>query len=113
MKHKNYKGQETNFKEVTHDHLSNIYWFNKICNGYDDSYLKFILDEIKERFNGELLPYRPQWQFKNEINHLQLYGHFRWNEEKTKAEIIYRGEIIGFYETPDSIRDEKINKLLE
>ena len=113
MIYKNYKGQKTNFKEVSHDHLSNIYWFNKICNGYNDTTLKFVLDEIKERFNGHLLPYRPQWQFKNEIDFLEKLGHFLWNEEKTKADIIYQGKIIGYYETPDSIRDEKINKLLE
>jgi hypothetical protein len=113
MEYKNYKGQTTNFKNVTQDHLSNIYWFNKICNRYNDDSLRFILDDINERFNGELLPYRPQWQFKAEIEFLEKNGKFVWNEQKNKADIVHHGQIVGYYETPEYLRDEKINKIFE
>jgi len=113
MEYTNFKGQKTNFKEVTHSHLSNIYWYNKICNQVSESSLSFITKEIDERFNGVILPYNPQWEFQDEIKFLERNRYFSWNQEKTKADIVYLGQVVGFYETPEFTRNEKIKKILE
>lgn len=113
MEYKNYKGQSVNFKQLTQGHLSNMYWFNKICNRFSESSLIFIKDEINKRFNGEMLPYNPQWEFKNEIEFLDKNNYFKWNKEKTKADIVYLGQVVGHYETPEYIRETKLKKLLE
>jgi hypothetical protein len=56
---------------------------------------------------------RPQWQFRNEIFYLEKHGHFVWNQEKTRADIVYRGKVVGYYETPEQLREEKINEILK
>ena len=112
MKYKNYKGQTLDFKNLTQEHLSNIYWYNTICSELGYTTLQFILDEINDRFNGELLPYRPQWEFRAEINYLEKTGKFIWNEDRTKADIFHLGQKVGYYETPEHLRDKKINEIL-
>ena len=114
MKYRDYNGNTGEISELSHSHLSNIYWFNKILNGWDDydSRLNSILDSIKQKFGGEILPYNPKWQFKTEIETLESRGHFIWNLDKTRADIVYMGKVVGSYETPESIRNEKITDLL-
>ena len=112
MNYRNYKGQTLDFKNLTQEHLSNIYWYNTICSELGYTTLQFILDEINDRFNGELLPYRPQWEFRAEINYLEKTGKFIWNEDRTKADIFHLGQKVGYYETPEHTRDKKINEIL-
>lgn len=112
MKYTDYTGKTKDFQTIDHSHLSNIYWFNRICNGVSHWRLKIVTDEIDRRFDGVILPYNPQWKFKQEIEYLEKAGRFIWNSEKTRADIIENGVIVGYYESPDYIRDEKLNKLL-
>ena len=114
MNYTNYAGHKQDLSTIDHAHLSNIYWFNMICNNANGRQFKFIMDEIDRRFDGVILPYNPQWKFKQEIEFLEKSGRFRWNPERTRADIVEwsHGQIIGYYETPDYVRDKIINKLI-
>lgn len=112
MNYTNYKGETKNFLTIDHQHLSNIYWFNRVCNGVSELRLKFITDEIDKRFDGVMLPYNPQCGFKQEIECLEKSGRFIWNSEKTRADIVEYGMVIGYYETQDYIREKNINNII-
>ena len=66
-----WEGKKKNVEEIDHQHLSNIYWFNALL--YNRVYV-FILEELKYRFNSQLLPYRPDIKFTNEISSLSNKG---------------------------------------
>ena len=70
-----FKGRATSFAETDHQHLSNIYYFNKYVNNQEE-FCKLVLDEINWRFNGQLLPYRPHPQFQYEMDILRSKGMF-------------------------------------
>lgn len=112
MEYTNYKGEKKSLVELDHQHLSNIYWYNKILWDRDDYYLKFILDQINTRFEGKMLPYIPQWQFTHEIDYLDKMGFLNWNQEHTEADVIYDGHTVGHYIIPEKLREDKINELI-
>ena len=113
MIYRNYKGERTDFENLTHQHLSNIYWFNKVCNGYSDDKLNLFIDAIRNRFENIILPYNPEYQFIEEIEYLNKRGHLIWNEDKTRADIVYKGKVVGYHETIEYIRDRNIIKILQ
>lgn len=57
--------------EKTQQYLSNVYWYFLITK---EIRMKWALDEIRQRFNGKLLEYRPSPEFKSEIKRLQEKG---------------------------------------
>lgn len=67
-----FKGQQKLVSELDQQHLSNIYWFNKILHGIETDFIK---SELEERFNGQLLEYRPHISYKAEIQMLQERGY--------------------------------------
>ena len=94
---KTWNGKLKLIGEIDHQHLSNIYWFHLIM--WDKKYI-WALEEIKSRFNGQLLPYKPHIDFKDEINWLESHGMITWNEttefEFVRSGIIkYKGTNIG------------------
>lgn len=118
MKYRNFYGKAESISEMDQQHLSNIIWYNKVVlksfKQLDD-----FSNEIKLRFNDELLPYKPHHKFKDEIDWLNDNGHFVWNEDKTRADIIIHdvessnNKVIGYYETTEFIRDKKIEEILK
>jgi hypothetical protein len=60
-----YDGRHVDENDITHQHLSNIYWFEKIFNRASRA-----LVILQKRFNGQILPYRPKFEFKDEISYL-------------------------------------------
>lgn len=113
MQYTNYKGDKKPLTELEHQHLSNIYWFNTIVWKRTQESLSLILEQIDKRFNGEILPYIPEWQFKNEIEWLESRGHFAWDEDKTEADVVYQGKVVGHYITPQKLRDSKLNQIID
>lgn len=113
MEYTNYKGEKKTLDQIDQQHLSNIYWFNKIVWNRDDNYLKFILDQINTRFDSIILPYVPQWQFQAEIEHLDKMGFLNWNQEKTRADVIYKGHVVGYYTTPEQLRENKLKEIID
>ena len=111
--------------EMDHQHLSNIYWYNKIVLGYDPKNKAdnkpmerqdLIFEQINGRFNGEILPYKPLLAFQFEIEMLEKNGWLRWNEDKTRAEIVFpmNGDmqVVGYIESPAWVRDKKLEGIL-
>lgn len=81
-----WEGKKKTVKEIDHQHLSNIYWFNILL--YNRVYL-FIVDELKSRFNSALLPYRPDVRFENELRSLKKNGFL------VDGKIYYQGNEVG------------------
>ena len=53
------------------------------------------------------------WSIWNaEIKYLDARRYLLWNEDKTKADIKFEGEIIGVYESKSYIRNRKILELI-
>lgn len=113
MEYTNYKGEKKPLNQIDHQHLSNIYWYNKIVFNRDDHYLKFILDQINSRFDSKILPYVPQWQFQAEIEYLDKMGFLNWNKDKTEADVIYQGHVVGRYITPERLREIKLKEIID
>lgn len=59
-----------------------------------------------------MLPYIPQWQFTQEIEYLEKNGNFKWNQDHTEADVMYRGHVVGHYIIPEKLREDKINELI-
>lgn len=85
-------GRTLNVNQLEHQHLSNIYWFNIILR---NKVPLFALDELKRRFEHNLLPYRPDIRFDDEITKLEKRGFLIWNTDKTHGVIIFNGTTVG------------------
>lgn len=85
-----FDGRTIPYNEMTHQHLSNWYWYNKIILGNKPEAIQPLMDEIEERFDGEILNYRPHKKFYSEIGFLFSKGYL-----KPTGEIYYEGEKIG------------------
>ncbi len=112
MKYTTYDKKVIEFDDIDHQHLSNIYWYNKVCLNRSDLNLSHVTKSIDLRFNGIVLPYRPLERFKDEVEYLDRNRMLIWNTDKTKADVIYGDKIVGIYETESYKRDLKIEKLL-
>lgn len=95
-------GKKINYKDLTHQHISNIIWFNKINHGRysilsETESLKFSRHEYKEideRFGGIVLPYKPLISFKDEIDVLEDNGYLK-PIDNHNSNIIIDGKWIG------------------
>ena len=112
MSYTTFNGEKKIFDELDHQHLSNIYWYNKIVNRNDDITLHDIIVKLKDKYGGTL-PYHPHPDFKQEINALDRMGCLRWIDDRTMADIFLGSEKVGEFYTKDYIRNIKIEKLLE
>jgi hypothetical protein len=105
--HRDYYGIVKGIDDLSHNHLSNIHWYNKIIHGVTDEDLdSFIYSKF-----GIILQYNPFYQF--EMEYLDEAGYLVWNDTKTRADIILNSVIIGFYETLQYKRNLKIKKIIE
>ena len=59
-------GRNTNMNKIDHQHLSNIYWYNKIVQKQKANW---VFNYLELKFNGQLLPYRPHVRFQEEIDY--------------------------------------------
>jgi len=100
-----FQNKDCSFATIDQQHLSNIYYYWKYAakailnpNSAAEAFLEFkdlVKFELNERFNGQLLAYRPHAQFKQEIEALRKLGMLQGN--MIKAE----GVIIGYIVTMD------------
>jgi len=83
-------GKDVRFSDMTHQHLSNVIWYYKlVCKS--EPHVE-ILNELKERFGGFLLPYVPLTSFTEEIQYLIRHGYTTGHH---KADIIVDGVWVG------------------
>lgn len=83
--------------ELDHQHLSNIYWFH-ILKWKER--LNWVIDEIKLRFNGQVLEYKPHTEYAHEIEFLEKEGYLTWKSNNAGdqiriGEINFEGNTIG------------------
>lgn len=117
--YKSFDGSKRKLEEMDQQHLSNIFWYNTICNGFLPEQMKFVTDHITE-----LLPYKPHPDFNHEIDYLDIMGHLLWDNDRTWAEIVLKkdltfkdktfasGEVVGIMETRNFKRDIIIKEIL-
>lgn len=99
-----FMGKQVSFDTIDHQHLSNIYWYNRIVNNQTNDELDFIMDVLKERFNGQLKKYRPHIDFKQELYVLENNGNLIWNQNKTVGIISFNGIPIGEIIKPEFLK---------
>ncbi len=92
-----FNGREIAPENLDHQHLSNIYWYHKLVFEEDHTW---VLDVIRERYNGQLLPYAPHVDFTSELQNLEQKGFLHWHptsngEAITVGTIIYNNQTIG------------------
>ena len=100
-----FNGKKVSFDTIDHQHLSNCYWFSKTAYDMDATNLHLIKisNFLADRFNGQLLPYRPHINFWFEINLLRSKDMLRYDNTNVNRIIIYDGisEIGEILCTPD------------
>jgi hypothetical protein len=89
-----YDGRVVDMNEMSHQHMSNIYWFINVL--FPESYNVYIRHNIRTwlnlRFKGEVLPYSPKPEFVAELNYLRMKGYLKENNK-----IVIDGQEIGKY----------------
>ncbi len=88
-----FQGKQVSFDTVDHQHLSNLIWYWKVLHDLD---VTDAIAKLSERFNGQLLPYRPHVDFKYEIDALKDRGMIVQPDDAVGWSFItYKGTIIG------------------
>lgn len=72
--HTTFHGKHIPLDAIDHQHLSNIIWYNTVVLDYPVESCRDFLNELKNNFNGQLLPYRPHVDFYQEHNVLRTKG---------------------------------------
>lgn len=95
MKWTTFEGKVVDTKTTTRQHLSNLIWHMLIVrngaqhNSIDNSLLKEIVDDYKQRY-GKLLLYVPPFRFKAEHEWLEGRGFVE------DGKILYGNRVIGY-----------------
>lgn len=89
-----FHGKKASFDTIDHQHLSNIFYFWKYALDIDpercEEDFKLIQFYLDDRFNGQLLSYRPHSKFTQELEMLRDKGYL-----KEDGKIIVNGTMIG------------------
>jgi hypothetical protein len=90
-------GRRRKFSSIGHQHLSNIYWFNKVLNQYVNPDIR---NELEFRFKGKILPWKPKL-IQNELELINSYC-----KVSSEGKIFWKGDQIGEIPIPE-IKEEK------
>jgi len=96
-----FNGRKVTLWDIDQQHLSNVYYFNTLIGqqSKNDDFIKILQKVLDEKFNGQLLPYRPHRNFYQEIKILEQMGYLN-----TNGEIHVNGVKIGEIVTTESIQ---------
>lgn len=96
IKWRSYDGRELFIHEMTHEHISSLYFFLNFVSKFPK---EEVLDEvkrvIKDNYDGVILPYRPPSDVIGEAERLHEQGMLKYDKETHKFDIIDNGEWIG------------------
>lgn len=92
MKWITFQGKEASTETADHQHLSNCIWFLHV---FFHTRNEDIERAIRDRFNGQILPYRPHVDFEMEIEALRMGGHLSEFDVNGVAIITFDGKTIG------------------
>jgi hypothetical protein len=89
-----YDGRRITMNEISHQHLSNIYYYTHftMAQYYPQWVREDIVEWLKIRFGGVILPYKPVNEFEFERKRLATLGFLRPN-----GEIVVYGKKLGAY----------------
>lgn len=92
-----FKGKRVSTSTIDHQHLSNCYWYLLVCQGLPKTHRMFegIREVLADRFNGQLLPYRPHIDFKYEIDTLDRKSLLLITSNQRRTIIVFENEVIG------------------
>ena len=94
-----FRGKHVSFETIDHQHISNCYWFGLIVRGLPscNPHLINIKAWLSERFNGQILPYRPHVDFYQEVDVLRSMGCLKCASDPGGfgEEIWFEGKRIG------------------
>lgn len=96
-----FQGRKVKVSEMDHQHLSNIYWYYRVILGpaYRELF-ESVLDICGVRFNGQVLPYRPHVEFKEERQYLEEHTMIIRDQETQDELVVFNDYIIGRYVNP-------------
>lgn len=98
-----FEGKIASLDTVTHQHISNCYWFLVILWRFQGNITKqLILSEIINRFAGVILPYRPKIEFKQEVIALLNKGHIKFINDYL-FEIWHEDDLVGKIESNENL----------
>lgn len=97
IKWRTYDGRELYIHDMTHDHVSSLYYFIRYISTRQHAAVKEEIDRvINEKFHGVILPYRPPCDVIGEAEILQEKGMLKYDKEHHKYNIHNEdGEWIG------------------
>lgn len=98
-----FNGKTVTRENIDHQHLSNIYWYFKLVFKLNFEELSDVLAVCSERFNGQLLDYRPHIDFVQEI-HMLYIGDYLVKSNAHEFRYLIRtreGKVIGYIQHPD------------
>jgi len=91
-----FDGRKVGLYSIDHQHLSNCYYYLKIIAKFDiDFLIENIQEVLNERFNGQILPYRPHIRFSYEIDYLIENGLIKDTNNPNKKIIVFENNEIG------------------
>lgn len=93
-----FEGQIHKLSEIDHQHLTNIYYWTHYLHPewYADTVKYRIKITIDQRFDGELLDYKPLRRFKDEMKLLELRGWLCEDDEYFRTNVIINGKMVGY-----------------
>jgi hypothetical protein len=93
---RSFRDKDVTDETIDHQHLSNIFWYYRILIGSLDNLPAGMKQTLDDKFNGQLLPYRPHIKFEAEIKDLEESGYLVWhNSEKKNGDIYVHDEWVG------------------
>lgn len=98
-------GRTIDETDVTHQHWSNIYWYNTVFshvapNTYMNKAAGIARDILASKFDGVVLPWKPVYRKETELL-IDLSDDPRYGIEIKVCDIIFKGKKIGkILETP-------------
>lgn len=92
--------------KMSQQHLSNVYWFMVVVQKFPVHEFQWVGEELRNSFNGQLLPYRPHVDFKEERKLLEDQGMLLPTFEEFRKLIILPI-------TPDSLMPIEIGEIIE
>ncbi len=89
-----YDNRKISMFEISHQHLSNIYYYTHytMAEYYPESIREYVVEWLRARFKGIILPYKPVADFDAERQRL-----LQLNALQPNGEIIMNGEKLGSY----------------
>jgi uncharacterized radical SAM superfamily Fe-S cluster-containing enzyme len=92
---KTFNGKSINENEISHQHLSNWFWYINLTfkEQYQDSSREYVQNLLYDRFDGEILDYKPHPKYWMEIDVLKRKNLLKDNGDIVLTNTIFNHKI--------------------